>query len=87
MRCAWTRGGWGHLSMNDSYDSCRRQVREEIAKLLAGVVKEIDNHRNSAEAIGPNLEHAAPNPATLAYTDFLIGVAKSDKVEILFAGC
>jgi thiaminase (transcriptional activator TenA) len=46
-----------------------------FAKLLAGVLEELELHGKYAEGWGVELANVAPGEATLAYTDFLLTTA------------
>ncbi|MGC8793198.1 MAG: TenA family protein [Bryobacteraceae bacterium] len=47
----------------------------EFYELIGGALRELDMHRHYAASIGLELEAAHPNPACLAYTDFLLATA------------
>jgi thiaminase (transcriptional activator TenA) len=55
--------------------SPNRQGLHAFAKLLAGVLEELELHGKYAEGWGVELANVVPGEATLAYTDFLLTTA------------
>jgi thiaminase/transcriptional activator TenA len=55
--------------------SPNRQGLHAFAKLLAGVLEELELHGKYAEGWGVELADVVPGEATLAYTDFLLTTA------------
>ena len=54
-------------------------------RLLDGVVTELELHRGYAARWGIDLSRVEPMPATLAYTDFLAGVAGREPIPQIVA--
>lgn len=46
-----------------------------VGELIAGVLEELELHRNFAATLGVDLDHVAASPACRAYTDFLLSTA------------
>lgn len=62
-----------------------RAGREAFADLLAGAREERAQHERRAAARGLDLAAVEPAPATLAYTDFLLGTAGLGELGVLCA--
>lgn len=62
-----------------------RQALEAFADLLAGAREERSAHERRAADRGLDLTAVAPAPATLAYTDFLLGAAGFGDLGVLCA--
>lgn len=62
-----------------------RPTLHAFADLLAGVRDELRLHSSTAERLGIDLSAVRPNPATLAYTDFLLGTAALGSVGLTCA--
>ncbi len=70
--------------------AARSAEQEDVARLLhslmKGVLDELELHKSYAAELGIDLERVSPDPATRAYTDFLLRTAwTSDAGEILAA--
>jgi thiaminase (transcriptional activator TenA) len=62
-----------------------REGLEAFTDLLAGAKEERAAHERRAAARGLDLAAVEPNPATLAYTDFLLGTAGLGELGVLCA--
>lgn len=60
-------------------------ILRRIESLMAGVLDELDLHAGYAEELGIDLDRVDPEPATLAYTDFLSRTAWEGEPGDIFA--
>lgn len=63
----------------------RLDLLRRIESLMAGVLDELELHAGYAEELGIDLDRVDPDPATLAYTDFLLRTAWEREPGEIFA--